>query len=85
MGCGIPEEAWIGKKVSYSFIKTFGCEAFAHIDSENRTKLEAKSKKCPVNVRWSTRKIRPLEIFSPSLYSILLTNVGELECYVEVV
>ena len=43
--CGIPEEAWTGKKVSYSFLKTFGCEAFAHIDSENRTKLEANSKK----------------------------------------
>ena len=46
LGCGILEEAWTGKKVSYSFLKTFGCEAFAHIDFENRTKLEAKSKKC---------------------------------------
>ena len=46
LGCGIPKEAWTGKKVSYSFLKTFGCEAFTHIDSENRTKLEAKSKKC---------------------------------------
>ena len=46
LGCGIPKEAWIGKKVSYSFLKTFSCEAFAHIDSESRTKLEAKSKKC---------------------------------------
>ena len=45
MGCGILEKAWTGKKVSYSFLKTFGCEAFAHIDSENRTKIEAKSKK----------------------------------------
>ena len=43
---GIPEEAWTGKKVNYSFLKTFGCEAFVHIDKENRTKLEAKSKKC---------------------------------------
>ena len=34
------------KKVNYSFLKTFGCEAFVHIDKENRTKLEAKSKKC---------------------------------------
>ena len=25
---GIPEEAWIGKKVNYSFLKPFGCEAF---------------------------------------------------------
>ena len=46
LGYGIPKEAWIGKKVSYSFLKTFGCEAVAHIDSENRTKLEVKSKKC---------------------------------------
>jgi hypothetical protein len=43
---GILEEAWIGKKVNYSFMKTFSCEAFVHIDKENRTKLETKSKKC---------------------------------------
>jgi hypothetical protein len=43
---GIPEEAWTGKKVNYSFLKTFGCEAFFHIDKENKTKLEEKSKKC---------------------------------------
>ena len=43
---GIPEEAWIGKKVNYSFLRTFGCEAFFHIDKDNITKLEAKSKKC---------------------------------------
>ena len=39
---GIPEEAWIGKKVNYSLLKTFGCEAFVHINKENRTKLEEK-------------------------------------------
>ena len=43
---GVPEEAWTGKKVNYSFLKPFGCEAFVHIDKENKTKLEAKSKKC---------------------------------------
>jgi hypothetical protein len=42
----ILEEAWTGKKVNYSYLKTFGCESFVHIDKENRTKLEAKSKKC---------------------------------------
>ena len=46
LGYGILEEAWTGKKVSYSFLKTFGCEAFANVDSKNRTKVEAKSKKC---------------------------------------
>jgi hypothetical protein len=39
----IPEEAWTKKLF---FLKTFGCEAFVHIDKENKTKLEAKSKKC---------------------------------------
>ena len=34
LGCGILEESWTGKKVSYSFLKTFGCEAFAHMDFE---------------------------------------------------
>eukprot|EP00253_Pinus_taeda_P023450 PITA_23450 len=43
---GILEDAWTGKKVNYSFLKTFGCEAFVHINKENRTELEAKSKKC---------------------------------------
>ena len=43
---GILKEAWTGKKVNYSFLKTFSCESFVHIDEENRTKLEAKSKKC---------------------------------------
>jgi hypothetical protein len=43
---GIPEEAWTCKKVNYSFLRTFGCEAFFHIDKDNRTKLEVKSKKC---------------------------------------
>jgi hypothetical protein len=42
----IPEEEWTEKKVNNSFLKTFGCESFVHIDKENRTKLETKSKKC---------------------------------------
>jgi hypothetical protein len=41
----IPKEAWTGKKVNYSFFKTFGCEVFVHINKENRTNREEKSKK----------------------------------------
>jgi len=37
----------------------------------------------PVNVRRSTRISRPPERFSPSLYSILLTDAGEPEGYDE--
>jgi hypothetical protein len=42
----IPYQAWKGKKVNYSFLNTFGCESFVHIDKENRTNLEEKSKNC---------------------------------------
>jgi hypothetical protein len=41
----IPKEAWIGKNINYTVLNTFGCEAFLHIDKENRTKLEVKYKK----------------------------------------
>ena len=39
----------------------------------------------PVNVKQSTRQIRPPKIFFPSLYSILLTDASEPECYDEAV
>ena len=38
-----------------------------------------------VNVRRSTRLSRPPQIFSPSLYSILLIDVGDPKFYDEVV
>ena len=41
---GIPEEAWTGKEVNLSFLRTFGCAAFVMTDDRN--KLEAKSVKC---------------------------------------
>jgi hypothetical protein len=43
---GIPKEVWTGKRVNYSHLKVFGCEAFVHIPKENRTKLDDKSMKC---------------------------------------
>ena len=43
---GILEEAWIGKKVNYSFLRIIGCEMFIYNDKENRTQLEEKHKKC---------------------------------------
>jgi len=42
---GIPKEVWTGKRVNYSHLKIFGCEAF-YIPKENRTKLDDKSMKC---------------------------------------
>ena len=42
----IPEEAWTGRKLSYKQLRTFGCEAYAHVPKDLRAKLNFKSKKC---------------------------------------
>lgn len=46
LDCKIPEAAWTGKEVNYSFLKVFGCLAYVHVDSAVRTKLDSKSQKC---------------------------------------
>lgn len=46
LDCGLPEEAWSGKEVKFSHLKTFGCLSYVLVDSDDRSKLEAKSKKC---------------------------------------
>ncbi|KAL5750844.1 hypothetical protein ACOSP7_005117 [Xanthoceras sorbifolium] len=43
---GIPEEVWSGKEVNISHLRVFGCISYVHIDSVERSKLDAKSNKC---------------------------------------
>ena len=40
----LPEEVWNGKEVKFSHLKVFGCVSYVHIDSDTRSKLDAKSK-----------------------------------------
>ncbi|RVW88928.1 Retrovirus-related Pol polyprotein from transposon TNT 1-94 [Vitis vinifera] len=42
----LPEEVWSGKEVKFSHLKVFGCISYVHIDSDARSKLDAKSKIC---------------------------------------
>lgn len=46
LDCGLPEEAWSGKEVKFSHLKTFGSLSYVLIDFDARSKLEAKSRKC---------------------------------------
>ncbi|RVW22775.1 Retrovirus-related Pol polyprotein from transposon TNT 1-94 [Vitis vinifera] len=86
----LPEEVWSGKEVKFSHLKVFGCVSYVHIDSDARSKLDAKSKICffigygdeKFGYR-SSRNIRPLQRYSPILNYLLLTDGGELECYDE--
>ena len=42
----LPEEVWSGKEVKFSHLKVFGCVSHVYIDSDARSKLDAKSKIC---------------------------------------
>ena len=42
----IPEEEWQGRRISYSHLKVFGCQAFVHVTKEKRSKLDPKSQAC---------------------------------------
>ena len=41
-----PRELFTGRKPNVSYLKSFGCTAFAHIPKDERKKLDPKSKKC---------------------------------------
>ena len=41
-----PEEVWSGTKPSVQHLRVFGCDAYAHVPDEKRTKLDSKSRKC---------------------------------------
>jgi hypothetical protein len=40
------EEAWTSKPVDYLVLKIFGCPAYVHVQSGERSKLDSKSRKC---------------------------------------
>ena len=42
----IPEEVWSGRPIDYSSLKIVGCPAYVHVQSEERSKLDLKSRKC---------------------------------------
>jgi hypothetical protein len=42
----VAEEVWTGNEVDYSSLRVFGCPAYVHIPSEERLKLDSKSRQC---------------------------------------
>ena len=41
-----PYEAWHGKKPKVEHLRVFGCDAYAHIPKDERSKLDSKARKC---------------------------------------
>jgi transposase InsO family protein len=42
----VAEEVWTGNEVDYSGLRVFRCPAYVHIPSEERSKLDPKSRQC---------------------------------------
>ena len=42
----VPDKVWLGKDVSYSHLRVFGCKAFVHIPKDERSKLDVKTRQC---------------------------------------
>ena len=42
----VVEEVWTGNAVDYSNLRVFGCPSYVHVSSEERSKLDAKSRQC---------------------------------------
>ena len=40
------EEAWTGNEITLLHLRVFGCVSYVHVDSNDRDKLESKSRKC---------------------------------------
>lgn len=40
----VAKEVWTGNEVDYSGLRVFGCPAYVHIPSEERSKLDPKSR-----------------------------------------
>ncbi|KAL0426860.1 UNVERIFIED_CONTAM: Retrovirus-related Pol polyprotein from transposon TNT 1-94 [Sesamum latifolium] len=46
LGGKVAEEVWIGNPVNFDHLRTFGCLAYVHVPSDERSKLDPKSKQC---------------------------------------
>ena len=41
-----PYEAWFGKKPQVNHLRVFGCNAYAHVPKDERSKFDSKARKC---------------------------------------
>ncbi|MCO5550507.1 hypothetical protein L7F22_003994 [Adiantum nelumboides] len=73
LGGEVPEEVWSGKPPSYAHLRVFGCEAYVHIRSELRTKLEPKSSKC-IFLGYGEDGEMGYRLWDPALRKIIRSN-----------
>lgn len=65
-----PEEIWSGRKSNLTYLRVFGCPAFAHIPKDKRSKLDPKSTEC-IMVGYSAES-KAYRLFSPKDSKIII-------------
>ncbi|KAL0284885.1 UNVERIFIED_CONTAM: Retrovirus-related Pol polyprotein from transposon TNT 1-94 [Sesamum calycinum] len=46
LGGKVAEEVWTGNQINFDRLRIFGCSAYVHVPSDERSKLDPKSKQC---------------------------------------
>jgi len=54
LGRKVAEEVWTGNAVDFSHLQIFGCPAYMHVPSDERSKLDANPRSASF---WATRKV----------------------------
>lgn len=70
--CRIPEEVWTGKPVDYSMLRIFGCPAYVHVQSEQRSKLDSKSKQC-IFLGYE-KGVKGFKLWDPTSHKVVLSR-----------
>ncbi|CAJ2662759.1 unnamed protein product [Trifolium pratense] len=68
----VAKEVWTGKPIDLNNLRIFGCPAFVHISSEDRSKLDPKSKKC-VFVGYS-KGVKGFKLWDPVSKKMVLSR-----------
>ncbi|KAK3006427.1 hypothetical protein RJ639_017152 [Escallonia herrerae] len=59
----VPEEVWSSKRVNFFAMRIFGCPAYVHLQNEERSKLDPKSKEC-IFIRYE-EGVRRYRLYDP--------------------
>jgi len=46
LNCGILDKAWTDKEVTLNYLCTFDCISYVHVELDQKSKLDPKSKRC---------------------------------------
>jgi hypothetical protein len=72
INCKIPEEVWSGQSCDYSHLRIFGCDAYALIPKNQRSKLDPKSK-CYVFVGYDYA-VKGYRLWDPTSQKIVISR-----------